>query len=154
MDMKEDILRRAREQVEEEEEEAREARGVLNLTVAFSDELSGGELDGAPRLKLAQEGEGSEDEDADGTGPVSGTRFLPAKRLIENYDMNMQKTDEMIENILELAYLKDPKLFDRDAGTRRSKSRQDLKAETGQSEFILSVEKFLAITRFSFRVGR
>jgi hypothetical protein len=72
--MKEDILRRAREQVEEEEEEAREARGIISRTVAFEGELSGGELDGAPRLKLAQEGEGSEDEEADGTGPVRGTR--------------------------------------------------------------------------------
>lgn len=37
----------------------------------------------------------------------------------------------MIENILELAYIKDPKLFERDSNTRRSKPRQDLKTETG-----------------------
>jgi activating signal cointegrator complex subunit 2 len=52
----------------------------------------------------------------------------------------MQKTTEMVENILELAYIKDPKLFDRDAETRRSKTRQDLKAETGQSKVKFYVE--------------
>ncbi|KAG6332435.1 hypothetical protein ID866_6652 [Astraeus odoratus] len=35
------------------------------------------------------------------------------------------------ETILELAYIRDPKLFDRDAQTRRSKARADLKAQTG-----------------------
>lgn len=38
----------------------------------------------------------------------------------------------MIEEILEVAYLKDPKLFDRDANTKRSKARADLRAETGR----------------------
>lgn len=37
-----------------------------------------------------------------------------------------------IETILELAYLQDPKLFDRDAQTKRSKGRTDLKAQTGK----------------------
>ena len=37
------------------------------------------------------------------------------------------------ETILELAYLRDPKLFDRDAHTRRGKFRADLKAQTGVS---------------------
>lgn len=35
------------------------------------------------------------------------------------------------ETILELAYIRDPKLFDRDAETRRSKPRADLKQQTG-----------------------
>ena len=35
------------------------------------------------------------------------------------------------ETILELAYIRDPKLFDRDAETRRSKARADLKQQTG-----------------------
>jgi len=109
LNMKEDILRRVREQAEEEEEEARQARGVFSSTVAFEDELSGGELEGTPRLKVAQEGEGSGDEEADGTGRVT----------------------DGVENILGLAYINDPKLFDRDSGTRRSNARQNLKAETG-----------------------
>jgi activating signal cointegrator complex subunit 2 len=36
------------------------------------------------------------------------------------------------ETILELAYIRDPNLFDRDAQTRRSKARTDLKAQTGE----------------------
>ncbi|PVG01387.1 hypothetical protein CPB86DRAFT_699467 [Serendipita vermifera] len=35
------------------------------------------------------------------------------------------------ETILELAYIENPKLFDRDANTRRSKTRADLKLRTG-----------------------
>lgn len=35
------------------------------------------------------------------------------------------------ETILELAYIRDPKLFDRDAQTRRGKGREQLKASTG-----------------------
>jgi activating signal cointegrator complex subunit 2 len=35
------------------------------------------------------------------------------------------------EAIVELAYLRDPKLLDRDVATRRSKARADLKAQTG-----------------------
>lgn len=35
------------------------------------------------------------------------------------------------ETILEMAYIDNPKLFDRDAATRRLKARADLKAKTG-----------------------
>jgi hypothetical protein len=35
------------------------------------------------------------------------------------------------ETILELAYIADPKVFDRDAQTKRSKARVDLRAQTG-----------------------
>ncbi|KAI0355904.1 hypothetical protein OH77DRAFT_1401732 [Trametes cingulata] len=38
------------------------------------------------------------------------------------------------ETILELAYIRDPKLFDRDGQTRRSKARADLKAQTGMTD--------------------
>ncbi|KIL00313.1 hypothetical protein PAXRUDRAFT_130135 [Paxillus rubicundulus Ve08.2h10] len=38
------------------------------------------------------------------------------------------------ETILESAYIRDPNLFDRDAQTRRSKARTDLKAQTGWSD--------------------
>jgi len=41
---------------------------------------------------------------------------------------------QSLETILELAYIRDPKLFDRDAQTRRSKTRSDLKAQTGWSD--------------------
>lgn len=35
------------------------------------------------------------------------------------------------ETVLELAYIQDPKLFDRNAQTRRSKERTSLKTQTG-----------------------
>lgn len=38
------------------------------------------------------------------------------------------------DTILELAYIQDPKLFDRDGQTRRSKARADLKAQTGYTD--------------------
>lgn len=36
-------------------------------------------------------------------------------------------------NVLELAYLEDPKVFGRDGATRRSKFRAELKAKTGEA---------------------
>lgn len=39
---------------------------------------------------------------------------------------------------MELAYIRDPKLFDRDAQTRRSKARTDLKTQTGMPSPICS----------------
>ncbi|KAG2134837.1 hypothetical protein DEU56DRAFT_756864 [Suillus clintonianus] len=38
------------------------------------------------------------------------------------------------ETVLELAYIRDPELFGRDANTRRSKARSELKAESGWSD--------------------
>ena len=41
----------------------------------------------------------------------------------------------MVEEILEVAYVKDSKLFERDMATRRSKARADLRAETGKPRY-------------------
>lgn len=38
-----------------------------------------------------------------------------------------------VETILELAYIADPKQFDRDAQTRRSQGRAELRTQTGES---------------------
>ena len=38
-----------------------------------------------------------------------------------------------VETILELAYIADPKQFDRDAQTRRSQARAKLKVQTGEN---------------------
>ena len=38
------------------------------------------------------------------------------------------------EAICEMAYLEDPKVFDRDAETRRSKARADLRGRTGWAD--------------------
>jgi hypothetical protein len=41
-----------------------------------------------------------------------------------------------IDSILQQEYLKDPRTFDRDAATRRSKGRADLKAKTGAQNLL------------------
>jgi hypothetical protein len=46
-------------------------------------------------------------------------------------DAQQSKTPATPEKVLELAYIRDPKLFDRDAQTRRSKGRDELKRQTG-----------------------
>ncbi|KAJ3485731.1 hypothetical protein NLI96_g4753 [Meripilus lineatus] len=46
----------------------------------------------------------------------------------------VKETSKDPNTILELAYLRDPKLFANDAQTRRSKERADLKAQTGWSD--------------------
>jgi len=54
------------------------------------------------------------------------------KTLGDGEDSGDEEVDPIKpETILELAYIRDPKLFDRDAETRRSKTRADLKQQTG-----------------------
>jgi activating signal cointegrator complex subunit 2 len=60
-------------------------------------------------VKVLGDGEGSDEEGAEGG---TESRLSP-------------------ETILELAYIRDPKLFERDAQTRRGKARSELKAQTG-----------------------
>ncbi|GJE97479.1 CUE domain-containing protein [Phanerochaete sordida] len=111
--MKADILRRAEEMDAEDEEEddaAPSAKGK-GVDVAVPEDLD--ELDELGGVKV-RDGEPSEDEgsETDEGEEVAGT---PAKP----------------ETILELAYIRDPTLFDRDAQTRRSKAREELKKQTG-----------------------
>lgn len=65
---------------------------------------------GNTSVKIAGDGEGSGEDDDEGSPPEPPSP----------------------ETILELAYIRDPKLFNRDAETRRSKARADLKAQTGE----------------------
>lgn len=51
-----------------------------------------------------------------------------------------------IDTILELAYIADPKQFDRDAQTRRSQGRTNLKAQTGKS----SNSRYQSVDQFYF----
>ncbi|KAI0090405.1 hypothetical protein BDY19DRAFT_770952 [Irpex rosettiformis] len=109
--MKADILRRAEEISDEEDDDddgdGMEGRGK-GMVVAFEDELD----DGALKVRDGEESqdEGSEDETDDDAKP------------------------ETPETILELAYIADPKVFDRDAQTRRSKARDDLRRQTGWAD--------------------
>ncbi|KAK0449751.1 uncharacterized protein EV420DRAFT_1622043 [Desarmillaria tabescens] len=102
--MKADILRRAEEISDEEEEDD-------GTTGAFDEE------DLESTVKVGGDGEESDDDDAEG---IDETEAAPAK--------------QSLHTILELAYIQDPKQFDRDANTRRSKGRADLKAQTGWSD--------------------
>ncbi|KAF8068903.1 hypothetical protein FPV67DRAFT_1414720 [Lyophyllum atratum] len=115
--MKADILRRAEaissdeDEVDEIDVPQRTARGK-GVVLAFDDE---DEVSGARGLKIGGDGEESGESDQ------GEEEDEPPKPLNP-------------ETILELAYIRDTKLFDRDAQTRRSKARADLKAETGWSD--------------------
>lgn len=78
------------------------------LTAAFDDAV---DLEAESKVKVVGDGEDSGDDDTDGEDAIP-PRPSP-------------------ETILELAYIRDPKLLDRDANTRRSKSRAELKVQTG-----------------------
>ncbi|GLB42322.1 putative CUE domain protein [Lyophyllum shimeji] len=105
--MKADILRRAEAISDDEEVEDDDAmKGKKGLVLAFDDEDEAGAGGG---LKIGGDGEESDVDE----GEVEDAK------------------PQSPETILELAYLRDPKLFDRDAQTRRSKARSELKAQTG-----------------------
>ena len=109
-----------------------------------SDEEVSTDDDAAPdsdndgEVKVVADGEGSGDED-EGEGTTS----------------QRQKP----EIICELAYIKDPKAFDRDAQTRRSKGRADLKAQTGWTDeqiegWRIMLERNVCIAIFTFYLFR
>ncbi|KAI5996139.1 hypothetical protein EDD15DRAFT_492519 [Pisolithus albus] len=79
-----------------------------NEEVAYMDDLDGF---GDTRVKVTGDGEDTSDED----GERGNEAISP-------------------ETILELAYIRDPRLFARDAETRRSKDRAELKAQTGWAD--------------------
>lgn len=107
--MKAEILRLAEAMSEDSDEEGgAKALDVIDL----DDDLDGA---GASTVKIPGDGEDSGDEEGSeerGVDPIKP------------------------ETILELAYIRDPKLFDRDAQTRRSKPRTDLKQQTGNKHVV------------------
>ena len=120
--MKADILRRAEEaQYEDSEDEddlnpygdpSQKAKGK---DVAFEDELD--DVDGG----------GVKVRDGEGTDEVGSED--------DDEDEDEVEAPKGPETICELAYIRDPKLFDRDAQTRRSKARAELKTQTGMYLF-------------------
>lgn len=113
--MKTDILRRAEAPSDSEGEEVNifgvasdhHAKGRSKVrVVAFDDDL-----EDVSSVRVAGDGEeSSEDEDED--------------ERDEEHETNPQ-------TIVELAYIANPKVFERDAATRRSKERAALRAQTG-----------------------
>jgi activating signal cointegrator complex subunit 2 len=112
--MKTDILRRVEAPSDSEDEEVnffgvasdRHAKGKGKVRVVAFDE----DLEDVGSVRVAGDGEqSSEDDDED-----------------EEHETNPQ-------TIVELAYVANPKVFERDAATRRSKDRAELRAQTGAS---------------------
>ena len=110
-EMKADILRRVEEPSDSEEEvvdifgfagDRAKGKGKVR-EVAFDDEL-----DSISSVRIAGDGEESSEDEDEGEEP-----------------------EPSIESILELAYMTNPKVFERDAATRRSKERAVLRAQTG-----------------------
>ena len=113
--MKTDILRRVEAPSDSEDEEMN-IFGVAGKgktrEVTFDDEL-----EDVGSVRVAGDGEESsvnEDEDED-----------------EKEEEEPEMTPQMI---VELAYIANPKAFERDAATRRSKERAALRAQTGASQ--------------------
>jgi activating signal cointegrator complex subunit 2 len=134
-EMKADILRRAEAISDDDEHEMSDSYGQgantgnkdkSKLIEIFDDDDAGL----VNNVRIVGDGEES-DVDSDG----------------EN-DEEQAKSPEMI---LELAYLRDPKVFERDAVTRRSTARTDLKTQTGIVVFYNQPK--VAILRTTFRLG-
>ncbi|PFH50856.1 hypothetical protein AMATHDRAFT_75327 [Amanita thiersii Skay4041] len=120
--MKASILRRAEaidiEEADDEEEfdaystSINVASGKSGKGKAVTEPNDDPDLDNLTHVRVIGDGESEDDGDDDDDNQEEEKPILP-------------------ETILELAYMRDPKLFDRDAATRRSKSRAELKAQTG-----------------------
>ena len=116
--MKAEILRRA-EMLSDDEEEAEEdaatskGKGKAKETSGVSAALDLGPDDEEDIVPIRLGGDG-EDTDEEG-----------------EEDEEEEEEVRSPETIIELAYLRDPKVFERDAATRRSKARAELKAQTG-----------------------
>ncbi|KAI0828710.1 hypothetical protein BC628DRAFT_1316635 [Trametes gibbosa] len=115
--MKADILRRA-EEISDDEDEDGDGDGAAayggkgkGRDVPFEDELEDQDV------VRVRDGDATDDEDEEAEGVAEGV-----------------ETPRSPETVLELAYMRDAKLFDRDGQTRRSKARADLKAQTGMSD--------------------
>ncbi|KAI9458628.1 hypothetical protein BJY52DRAFT_1149560 [Lactarius psammicola] len=112
-EMKVDILRRVEEPSDSEEEivdifgfasDRAKSKGKVR-EVAFDDEL-----DNVSGVRIAGDGEESSEDEGEDEG---------------------EEPEPGIESILEYAYMANPKVFERDAATRRSKERAVLRAQTG-----------------------
>jgi activating signal cointegrator complex subunit 2 len=113
--MKTDILRRVEAPSDSEDEEEVDIFGVTGSRskskgkmreVAFDDEL-----DDVGSVRVAGDGEESSADD-------------------EDVDDEAEMTPQMI---VELTYIENPKVFERDAATRRSQERAALRTQTGAS---------------------
>lgn len=118
--MKADILRRAEENSDSEDSEDDSPGG--GRTLAYEDELDDGPV-GEDKVKVLGDGEESGDE-------VNEDNKL-GESVASDKEGGQSKGSSSPDTILELAYIRDPKLFDRDAQTRRGRPRAELRDLTG-----------------------
>ena len=135
-EMKDDILRRAEAISDDDEDEMNDSYGQ----VANTGDKGKSKLIDIP--------------DDDDTGLINNVRIVGDG---EGSDVDSDEEDEEEqaknpEMILELAYLRDPKVFERDAVTRRSKARTELKTQTGIVAFYTSPH--VTNLQTTFRLGR
>ncbi|KAF8884883.1 hypothetical protein CPB84DRAFT_1964864, partial [Gymnopilus junonius] len=118
--MKADILRRA-EMLSDEEDEAEEGataakgKGKAKETSGGSDAVDLGPDDDEELVAVRLGGDGEDTEQEED----------------EEDEEDEPEEVQTPETIVEFAYLRDPKIFNRDAATRRSKARAELKTQTG-----------------------
>jgi activating signal cointegrator complex subunit 2 len=127
-EMKADILRRA-EAISDDEE----------------DEKSDSYVQGPIGTNNGNKGKSKlvEIPDDDDTGLVSNVRIVGDGEESDPDEEDDEEQAKSPEMIIELAYLRDPKVFERDAVTRRSKARTDLKAQTGISDILFQPSRHL-----------
>ena len=110
--MKAEILRRAEEvDYSDEEDEGKD--------IAFEEELD--DIDANAAVKVGGDGEESGEDSEE---PEEG-------EAAERDGKGKEREKAAPETLLEMAYIRDPEVFKRDAATRRGKDRIALRAQTG-----------------------
>jgi activating signal cointegrator complex subunit 2 len=120
-EMKDDILRRAEAISDDDEDGMSDSYG------------QGANTGNKGKTKLI------EIFDDDDVGLVNNVRIVDGEESdVDSDEEDDEEQAKSPEMIIELAYLRDPKVFERDAVTRRSKARTDLKTQTGIVVFYTS----------------
>ena len=129
---------------------------ILRRAEAISDDDDEDEMDDSYGQSTSIDNKGKskliEIFDDDDAGLVNNVRIVGfGEESGEESDEEDEEQAKSPEMILELAYLRDPKVFERDAVTRRSKARTDLKTHSGIVVFYIS-PKSLSYGK-KFRMG-
>lgn len=116
---------------------------ILRRAEAISDDDDKDEMDDSYGQSTSIDNKGKskliEIFDDDDAGLVNNVRIVGfGEESGEESDEEDEEQAKSPEMILELAYLRDPKVFERDAVTRRSKARTDLKTHSGIVVFYIS----------------
>lgn len=141
--LRESILRLVENQKIEAEAEARaiaEARGQVYRPPRADDTADGDDLeDDAVKLRVRDRSGGDESGEED----ESGDKVIEVSHplCMRGATLNTQRSgsggpgvDVDVQTKLELAYLSDARIFDRDAMTRKSQARKQLKMDTGMDD--------------------